>query len=169
MILCCYDFTFNLSFQIFPWQQYELVVLSKMLSIRTSNALDMLYVAFSFFSTRTFLILPLCVECLHYLCHCSYLIGFLFPCNNCCSWIVEFIIGRLLTWLLKTFTNWSSVYFVFRYSLYVASNCPLPPSFFFALPIRALLFYICRIHTLFSVAESQKNIKCRSLDTPFIS
>jgi hypothetical protein len=52
----------------------------------------------------------------------------------------EFVFGRLLPWLLIIFTNWSSLYFLLRYSailiisvLYAASICdrPLPPSFLF--------------------------------------
>ena len=52
--------------------------------------------------------------------------------------IVEFLFDWLLSWLLTTFTNWPSIYSVFKYSavliisaLYVASVCnrPLPPPF----------------------------------------
>ena len=56
---------------------------------------------------------------------------------------------------------------MFKYSsifinsaLYVPSICkrPLPPLFFFTLPTHALLFYICRSPTLFSVAECQRTL-----------
>jgi hypothetical protein len=36
--------------------------------------------------------------------------------NLCCCVIVELIFGWLLLWLLAIFTNWSSWYFLFRYS-----------------------------------------------------
>jgi len=92
---------------------------------------------------------------------------FEFLCNVYYRWIVELIIGRLLTWLLTIFTNWSAVYFVFKYSsvliisvLYVPSNSkrPLPPSFFFTFSNLALLFYICQNHTHFSAAVFQRTL-----------
>ena len=61
---------------------------------------------------------------------------------------IEFIFGCMLSWTLTMLTNWSSLYFVLRYSavliisaLYAASICnsPLPPSFLFTYSLCQLL------------------------------
>ena len=62
------------------------------------------------------------------------------PAKFSAALIVEFIFGRLLSWLLTIFKNWSFLYFVFKYStvliisaLYIVSpwSRPLSPSFLF--------------------------------------
>jgi len=66
--------------------------------------------------------------------------------------IIEFTFGWLLSWLLTIFTNWSSAYFVFRYSailiisaLHLSSiyDRPLPPPFQFTYGLSTSAFGWC--------------------------
>jgi hypothetical protein len=69
--------------------------------------------------------------------------------------IVQFIYGWLLLWLLTIWTNWSSIYFVFKYSAiliisawYVASiyNRPHPLSFLFTYSLSLSAFGWCILY-----------------------
>jgi len=109
----------------------------------------------SHFSLRILLILLLCVEHLPFV-SLFLLNWFKSSANFAVTLSIELKFGWLLLWLL-IFKNWSSIYFVFKYSavlitsaLYMASVCnrPLLPSFLFTYSLSISAFGRCILYNV---------------------
>ena len=90
---------------------------------------------------------------------------FNFSADFAATLIVEFLFGWLCLWLLVILTDWSSAYFVFRYSavliisaLYVASVCnrSLSPHFLFTYSPSISVFGWCILYTVSTFLVSCK-------------